>query len=361
MAERQGIFVELFRMSAKMIVGGIIVIILFVAFIGALGASTASTDLNAPQVVAGDPASGNEIQVLRVSGPILSHRPAGSGPSLFAMPSAVTYGYDLKKTLEDSAENDRVKGVVLHVTTPGGTINGSQAIHEGVEAVKAAGKPIIAYVDGLSASGGVWATAGADRIFADHGSIVGSVGVRGPQLIEYIDPVALGGFLSSVETAGGIEVRTIVAGRGKDFGNPFRPPTEEELDTLQGIMDEAYAEFVGHVEANRGIASARLVEDFGAAVFGNQAAERNGYIDGTKTFQGAIAYVVDQLDLGEDYRVTRGTPARASGFALPVSLARWFADAPEARTRSALCADLREGGVIAISELHLARFCGQTP
>ena len=65
----------------------------------------------------------------------------------------LTFGYDVKETLKEAANNTDVKAVLLHIITPGGTIYGSQAIAEGVEIFKSSGKPIFAFIEGLAASG----------------------------------------------------------------------------------------------------------------------------------------------------------------------------------------------------------------
>ena len=255
--------------------------------------------------VSGDEDSDNKLLELPVDGIILG----SSADNNSAMDwLGVTYGYDLKDILAEAAEQEEIKGVLLHMQTPGGTIFGSRAIFDGVEAYQAAtNKPVIAYIEGLSASGGVMAMVGADEIYADHGSMIGSIGVIGGALMYFDKPVATeGGLLGGgIETTGGIEQTVIVAGRGKDFGNPFRRPTEEEIQTLQQGVDNEYADFVSHVAANREMDETVIREQMGALIFDNKQAESYGLIDGTLNREDTIAKLAELAKVGDDYQLVR--------------------------------------------------------
>lgn len=236
-AVRDGIVQGIIQAFVVAFTAGLVLMMIFAVFMmagaglgaGMGGAAGARIDGVGTGYVhqSGARSSRNKLLALRVRGIILGTSPRDRASSLFL--ADVTYGYDIQRALEDAAGRDDIKGVLLHLETPGGTIFGSRAIHDGVVHYKeTAGKPVVAYVEGLSASGGVMAMVGADRIFADHGSLVGSIGVLGPQLIYYDKPMAVDGglFGGGITTQGGIEQTIITAGRGKDLGNPFRRPTE---------------------------------------------------------------------------------------------------------------------------------------
>src|SRR3712207_9056150 len=88
-----------------------------------------------------------------------------------------TYGYDVADTI-DALETEDADGLILELNTPGGAIHGSRAIADAVERYqKRTGNQVMAHVQGMSASGGMYAMAGADQVVADHGSLVGSIGV----------------------------------------------------------------------------------------------------------------------------------------------------------------------------------------
>lgn len=261
--------------------------VMLIATIGAAaGASdnsaAAQTRLGATEFVDGSPRSKNSLLVVEVNGLILGEQENAGG--LFNSLSGVTYGYDVRDTLLKAAKDNAIKGVILEMNTPGGTIFGAQAIADGVRAYREqTGKPVLAFVKGLSASGGMWAMAPANRILADYGSIIGSIGViLGP--IAFYDGVTAtdGGILGGgVTTRNGIEYTNITAGRGKDMGSPYRRLTDEERTVLQTGVNNSYNEFVRHIAATRNLSEDVIRNQIGALIYDNQTAQSLGLIDGT--------------------------------------------------------------------------------
>lgn len=261
--------------------------------------------------VAGDDGNRNTLLAIPITGVILGEDEGVGG--LLAALQAATYGYDVKEELEDAAEDDGIKGIVLELDTPGGTIFGSKAIADAVDAYQAStGRPVLAYVRGLAASGGVYAMAGADRIVADHGTLVGSIGVIFGPFAHYEGVVATeGGIIGGgVETTGGITVEYITAGRAKDLGNPYRALTDEERRVLQAGVDNNYARFVDHVAAGRQIEATTIRESLGALVYDEQSALAKQLIDeiGNRDEAYAAAAELARLEPGnwQVERVSRG-------------------------------------------------------
>lgn len=367
MAERPPLLPDLFRMVVKMIVGGILIIGLVSCGVGSIAGAAAGAGGKAAvkqpvsKTIYGNKDSDNAILRINIMGPILTHEPQESG-GFFAAIQAVTYGYKVKQQLLEAAADKKVKAVMLFVTTPGGSIVGSEAIHDGVMAVKEAGKPIVAYVDTLSASGGVWSTAGADKIFADQGSLIGSVGVIFGNFLYFDDPVAIDGglFGTGVTTRGGIKSTVISASQGKDLGNPFRPMTEREQAYLKATAEEFYVKFLDHVTALRPIDREALINDYGAMVWGNDLAQKYGYIDGTKTYQETIAYIAAEIGAkGEDWKLVSPPEVQKSPFEkmFGATLAAISSGRTEAARARAVCAELNAGPV-AISAQSLTALCG---
>jgi len=239
--------------------------------------------------VDGDEDSDNYLLELRINGPILNS-PSNAG--FFNVDSSVTYAYQFQELMEKVAEDDRVQGIFLRISTPGGTIVGSNVLYDALAHYQAATEnPIHVYVEGLSASGGVWAMVAADQILAAPGSIIGSIGVIGPTLVYFNNPVAVDGglFGGGVTTQGGIQQFVISAGKGKDLGNPFRQPSEEELASLRTNINNEYDNFVAHVSETRGIPEQTLRQEMGAFIFGTEQAQQYNLIDGTSGRPEAIA------------------------------------------------------------------------
>lgn len=266
--------------------------------------------------VGGDLESENKLLVLDLTGVILGTPPYPVQDSYIYSMYDVTFGYQLRDQILAAADDETIRGILIHTRTPGGTIFGSMAIHEGITRYREeTGKPVVVWVEGMSASGGVYSTAAASAIYAAPGSAIGSIGVIGGSQIYYNKPTAFqsGLFDSGVVTEEGIEVSYMHAGRGKDAGNPFRRMTEEERDIRQKGLDRSYADFVNHVSKGRGIEPSKIVDELGAHIYGNVQATRYGLIDATLSLEGAW----DALALlagveGGDFSVVRRSPPKQS-------------------------------------------------
>lgn len=368
MAERPPLLPDLFRMVVKMIVGGILIIglvscgVTVVAGAGAAAGGQKVAKEPVSEFLYGNEDSDNAIMRIDIIGPILTHKHEDAG-GFFADIQAVTYGYEVKEQLLEAARDEDVKAVMMFVTTPGGSIVGSQAIHDGVLAVKEAGKPVIAYVDSFSASGGVWSTAAADKIFADYGSLIGSVGVNFGNWFYYEDPIAIDGglFFGGVETRGGVRANFLGAGLGKDLGNPWRPMTERERTLLQASAKAYYDKFVDHVVKHRNMDRTRIVEEYGAMIFADALAQERGYIDGVKTFQETLAYIAGEIGAeGDNWKLISPPKVKKTPFEelFGVYLQAVSGDKALSARRSAICNELQSGAPVAMTAKSLTDLCG---
>lgn len=256
------------------IIGGIISVLSLGVLAGMVSSSDASTNT---EVIWGNEKAESKLHAIEISGPIMTSAAEG------ALFSEGVYGYEVADLL-DEMTNEDADGVVLLVDTPGGSITGSKAISDAVERYQErTDNKVFVHVEGMSASGGVYATAPADAIYADHGSLIGSVGVIYGPIEHYEDVVATSGtlFEQGVTTEGGITQDYITRGEGKDFGQPFREMTDFERKMFDDMIDPEYDRFVEHVAANRDIDAKELVDKIGAAVFEPGRAEELGFTDGT--------------------------------------------------------------------------------
>lgn len=284
---REGTWTMIWRTGVKSIVaagcfGVTLSFALFLPLIILAAIIAAASDSGGGEdVVYGDADASGKLLSIPVTGVILGEElePAG----IFGLPGVV-YGYEVREKLRKAAEDDSIAGVVLELETPGGTIFGARAIAQGIQEYREkTGKPVVAFVAGLSASGGMYAMAPASLIIADYGSLVGSIGVT-MGAIEYWDGLFAtegGLFGGGVTTRDGIVFQPITAGRSKDVGAPYRPLTEQEKQELQRGVDNEYAEFVRHVAAARNIPETTIRDRIGAMVYDNQTAQELGLIDAT--------------------------------------------------------------------------------
>lgn len=270
------------------------------AIAGDAGGPTADDPLAVTDHIDGDSGADAVILVVDVQGVILADD-GGIGP----FGGLVAGGAQIKEQLEAAATDSDIKAVILRMNTPGGSVVGSELIVDGVKAVQAAGKPVVAHVTEISASGGMWAMAPADRIVASNGSLVGSIGVIFGPLSRYNDVVALdGGILGGgVETTGGIDQFYITAGTGKDAGNPFRDLTPSEQAMFQALVDGSYDDFVDHVATSRDIPPDTIVNELGAGIFNASDAVDNKLIDETGNFDRAQEVAAELAKITGTYDV----------------------------------------------------------
>lgn len=262
--------------------------------------------------------SKNKFLAIPITGPIEGSKSSDDVSDVLFGSELYTYGYEIKKQLIQAANND-YKGIILEVDSPGGTIFGSKAISDGIAYYKdKTKKPVYVHVQGMAASGAYWASVAADKIYADAGTGVGSIGViYGP--IQFFDkPIAIdGGILGGgVVTQNGIEEKYITAGTGKDAGNPFRRLTAQEQEIMQQSVNDNYDNFVTHVSSNRRqLSDATLRGNIGAHLYGEEQAKRLGLIDeisNKETAYGALAKAAGIND--NNYQIVSPDPM-GSGFA----------------------------------------------
>jgi protease-4 len=145
--------------------------------------------------------------------------------------------------LDRAAKDSSVKGVVLRINSPGGTVTCTDTMYTLLKKFKEeTHKPVVASTQEVTASGGYYVACAADKIVASPTSVVGSIGV----IFMTFDA---SGTMQKI----GLRSEAIKSGIFKDIGSPFRPSTADERAIMQGIVDEYYARFKGVVTANRPI------------------------------------------------------------------------------------------------------------
>lgn len=206
---------------------------------------------------------------------------------------------------EGLLQHDRVKGILLHINTPGGTVFDSDNIYRMLLKYKQKyNVPVFGYVDGLCASGGMYIASAADRLFCSHSGIVGSVGVIFGPFFNIYDAL----------TKVGIEGRTLTVGTGKDEMNPFRPWKADEDESLKKIMQYSYMQFVDIVTSARPrLNKSKLINEYGAKIFDGPTAQEFGYIDvANSDYETAMLALMKEanIDPEKPYQVVELQPKR---------------------------------------------------
>src|SRR4029450_8626136 len=132
---------------------------------------------------------------------------------------------DLLREMRAHRDNPQIKAVVLRINSPGGVVGPTQELHAAVLRLRESGKPVVASLGAVAASGGYYVAVAADKIYANPGTLTGSIGVI--MRLANVD-----GVLKKV----GVEFVVVKAGRLKDLGNLARSMTPEERRVLQVLL-----------------------------------------------------------------------------------------------------------------------------
>jgi protease-4 len=147
------------------------------------------------------------------------------------------------RQLHQASKDRSVKGLIVRVDSPGGTISASDQIYQQIRKYRRdGGKPVVAFMQGVAASGGYYASVACDEIVAEPTAITGSIGVITGHFV----------FEELLENKLGILPVFLTMGEKKDWPSSFRPPTDEELQYLrERLLKPAYDRFVQVVQEGR--------------------------------------------------------------------------------------------------------------
>jgi protease-4 len=184
----------------------------------------------------------------------------------------------------------RVDAIVLRINSPGGSAVASELISR--EVFKTRGvKPIICSMGDLAASGGYYAAAGCDHIFAEPMTITGSIGI-------FYGKFDLSGMLGKL----GVSWETFKRGKNADMESYYRPYTEEERALILDKMRYLYGRFTGAVAEGRSITQERVDELGRGHVYSGVQAKPIDLVDQHGGLADAIAYAKAKVGLGDDDR-----------------------------------------------------------
>ncbi len=169
--------------------------------------------------------------------------------------------------LAELAEDDSVKALLVRINSPGGTVVGGDTLFRSLRRLAEA-KPVVAVMGELATSGGYMAALGADKIFANQGSLTGSIGV-------ILQTTEVTGLLDKI----GVKAESIKSAPLKAAPNPLEPMTEDVRAATQAVVMDMYDMFVGMVIERRGMEPAQAKELADGRVFTGRQALNNGLID----------------------------------------------------------------------------------
>ncbi len=178
-----------------------------------------------------------------------------------------------------AAQRDRaVKAVVLRINSPGGSVTASELMHEEITRFKKTGKPVVAMMMDVAASGGYYIACACDDIIAYPSTVTGSIGV----IMQTVD---LSGTLAKL----GVSTDAITSGPRKAAGSPLRPMSAEDRALFQTVIDEMFQRFVDVVDEGRpDLSRERVLELADGRIYTARQAHEAGLVDRIGNLRDAI-------------------------------------------------------------------------
>jgi len=165
------------------------------------------------------------------------------------------------KQIKIFRDDKHIRGIILRIDSPGGAVGPSQEIYDEVLKTRKSGKIIYASMGTLAASGGYYIASAADQIFANPGTLTGSIGV----IMAFSNAQ---GLLEKI----GLKPEIIKAGKYKDIGSPTRSMNQIEKSLLQDVVTDVHQQFIEAIANGRGMSIAEITKIADGRIFtGRQA------------------------------------------------------------------------------------------
>lgn len=220
----------------------------------------------------------NKVAIIDIDGMIMN---AKSSTVLFG--SGENPLSSFREKLDAAAEDKHVKAVVLRINSPGGAVTASDIMYQEIIRFREdTGKPVIACMMDVAASGAYYLAMGCDRIYAHPTTVTGSIGV----IMSLYNATGLFSKL-------GVTSDPVKSGPNKDIGNPARPMTKEERDILQGVVNTFYDQFVQVVVRGRHLPEERVRALADGRIYSGIEAKNLGLVD-------EIGYLEDAIHAAKD-------------------------------------------------------------
>ncbi|MBI1312795.1 signal peptide peptidase SppA [bacterium] len=231
--------------------------------------------------------SGNaKIAIIHATGVIMTGR---SASDLFG--GEVVGSDTIIKAVRKAKDDEHVKAIVLRIDSPGGSALASDLMWR---ELKQCGKPVVASMGNTAASGGYYIAMGAQKVFAEPGTLTGSIGVVGGKF-------ALGGLYEK------IGLTTDVISRGENSGalSSLAKFSKSERAAMQKMMNEVYEQFTAKVAETRGLSREDVEKLARGRVYTGKTAKELKLVDEVGTLDDAVAFAKELAGLKDDEKVER--------------------------------------------------------
>lgn len=266
-------------------VGSVGLNVLLLLAVAAMGVGMSQVDNYEVELVEGEMLAGQSILLVDVSGVLIE-----SEGSLLAPGGRVS---SIMEQLVYAERAEDVIGVLLVVDSPGGGVTSSDLLYQQVLRVQQAGKPVVAYVKGMGASGAYYVSAPSNYIVCSPTSLVGSIGViiRTYNFAEAADKL-------------GVDSVAVTSGEHKNLLDPLKKVEKTEIDILQKLVDSMHQRFVSIVKQGRGLTEAEAGRIDDGRVFTPDESVALKLVDEVGYRDAALAKLRSLCD-GEGARVIR--------------------------------------------------------
>lgn len=203
------------------------------------------------------------------------------------------------QALQDAINDPAVHSIVLSIDSPGGTVDGTQALANAVLKARDSGKSIVTLADGCMCSAAYWIGSAAQAVYiADSTTLVGSIGV----VTSHTD-------VSGAQAAQGIKTTEISAGKYKRIASQYGPLTNDGRQSIQDSLDYTYSLFVDAVAKNRNVSGATVLRDMadGRVFTGKQAIDA-GLVDGIETLDSLASRLNINRKTGGSFKPVQAAP-----------------------------------------------------
>lgn len=181
------------------------------------------------------------------------------------------------RAFEAAVRNPEIKGIVIDVDSPGGTVYGVEELSAKMRDLRG-NKPVVSVANSLAASAAYWTATAADQLVVAPSGDVGSIGV----FATHVD-------LSGAMEQDGVKVQFVSAGKYKTEGNPYEALSDEARASMQARVDDFYSMFISAVAKNRGKPESAVRNDFGQGrVVRSQEALSVGMVDRIATLEKVV-------------------------------------------------------------------------
>jgi len=202
--------------------------------------------------------------------------PLRSRVALVSIEGPIMDSMDVVKEIKEHAKDHSIKAIILRIDSPGGAVGPSQEIYEEVKKASAE-KHIVVSMGSIAASGGYYIASPADMIFANPGTLTGSIGV-------IMEIPNLEGLMTKI----GVRTEVIKSGKHKDMTSAFRKMDKEDRDILQGVLDNVHEQFIRAVAEGRKLTVDSLRPIADGRIFTGEQAKGLKLVDELGTLEDAI-------------------------------------------------------------------------